>query len=987
MSLISNSFSSTDSFTSQLNSALSSLNIQLCYLLDASYVRDLGLRIAPDIFNEISYFPLEWFVESDTGELTVDNKLVSNLENNGADVVGVALLPKSNALSDEIRTLQQLNDAFDWLQITVVGYDSAKRDWIVSRADAAKQVLTYKTVRPLVIFPFEDVSCVADRIQRAIINRFRNELSLKMGTLLDCLNPAGLAALPKKMKGRIRKFNGSNRGWNPEMSGCVERSIAIDYLCVEGMLEIRYLYDENLLFGRNGFSVPLWLQPARPTTVLGARVWPSKNDAFWFSRTHFHETLRAFKLATVFSHPEPVIAMQQILAEDEKLHRQCLFDTNMDATKTLGNFEKIQIAIITATVTYVKDTWMPNCCNQIRKCLSKIGRGAFDMYVDEWSIYDRSKARKLISLVDCRMADNLRDLVAHSIDAYCGYLCVPCEVCAAVVADFKWNGEDLRSSSFQSFKPCIFEIIIQMNDQEAYYVTPPNDFETTIMRLFDKAVMDTHFINIIDPFVMTKLKYPGGLYLSSLGLECDFVKAKRNYLQKCYASAIIPLAAYATEYSQFIEAYRLNVDDFMDKLAGAQKSTHELKEQIVWCRDWRDRLETSLPLDIPIGPFLVLVYQLKTGLVKKFELLFQRLLEFLAQKLTNEMQMIIDEYTAIMDRLRRRPSSIEDLTGTVELIAQSPEILDEIDQRVKMKVFEFDILDGFVHGIDDEQALVKWSAVIFPYRIRLQIEPTKAMFETATEQFGKQQTSDLVGFGEQMEALNSSVFNFSNAVIVSQTATYAVEVNRLWNAILDARKLSDLLNRRQALFGRTEIDLNPLHTLQESFMPFRSLWLAADEFVKLRETTSGNPLNNLDVNRVRDAAVRIQDQLEGCVSAFQELPNVQNVIRHFLDDIQTFEVIVNVLEDIKNPDWIQLHWHELCKATGLDIRPFATMTFGYCIEKGILEHRDAVRRISVEATDQRYEWEAKRIEEEERKRAEEQARMSYKSKRRGRKLD
>lgn len=948
-------------FIGQLKSTLSLVKIQISDLIDITYVRNFSLRIKRSILYNISYFPLDWFDDTDNIEPQVG----------GIDVQAVGLLPKVDKLSDEIRTWVQLNDAFEWSIITVQQYDKVRHKWNVLQTNTADSNLIHKIPKLLLIFPFENVNYVVHRIKRAIIARAQNEQSFKMGTIMDCINPCGLAKLPEEVKRRIWSFCNSTASWSDEKKNNALRPVEIEYCCIDGILEIN-------IFGKHEFIMPLWLQPSRHTNISNIQSRKPENEGYLIDRKKFHASFRNFRLATVLSHRETVIAMQQIFHVDEELQQKSMFETSADGTKTLNEFNKVQLVAMASAMAYLNDIWMPNCCNKVKRCLLKLGRGAFDISVDNWVVYAQSKARKFITLINCRMADTLCNLVVNSINTYCEYLCEPCLVCTGVRTNFKW-GDDLRWSPFQSSRSCIFGITIQIHEDKPYYSTLVSDFEATITLLLDNAVKGTHFVKKIDPFVMTNLTFPSGMYLSSLGLDCEFLKTKRKTLQESYALVMIPLIAYASEYTQFVKLNRINVDIFMEEVVSMGKTTKELNELIVWCRTWRERIDLSLPTEIRIGPFLILVQQLKISLMSKVELLQQRLLEFLAQKLTDEIITISEECIDIMGRLHRRPSSIDDLSTTIEWIAQSPGILSEIEHRIQMKILEHEILEEFLYAIEDEQATIKWRAVFFPYRIRLQIEPAKLMFETATEQFSTQQTKDLVSFGEQMDILNLSVLNFSNNTNVAASALYAIEANRIWNAMINTWKWAELLNRRQIFFERTKLDLNPLQTLQKSFSPFKLLWSTVDDFVKLRESTFGNPINNVDVDRVKDMASRFKCQLEQCPDAFHDLPSIQNVIYHFLDEMRIFRITVNILADIRHPDWILMHWQELCNVSGMEIRPFATMTFGHCIEKGIMEHRSLVKDISIRATAQR--------EEKERHFTDEQMRMDYKNKKRGRMLN
>lgn len=610
------------------------------------------------------------------------------------------------------------------------------------------------------------------------------------------------------------------------------------------------------------------------------------------------------------------------------------------------------------------------------------------MSTDDWSIHIFSKLFRFLGLIRCFMENSIQELVKTSVVTYCSRLCEPCTTFQTIAADFEWD-DDLQSSPFvppgRTYP--VFLVTLQINRLGAVYSTPPQDFAPSVIQAFDDAIRQTHFIEIIDRSVMTNLIFANGMYLSSLGLQSDGISVQRERLRLCYERATIPLNAYARKFDKFVEIHELNVESYMSSLGDAEKSTAELRDLIEHYIQSQDHVNVYFPETLVIGPFCVNVKDLKDFLLNKHEVLLHRLLRFLAQKLTAETQLIVDELKGMFDRLCRHPSSIEQKVATTEWMALLPDLVAHLERHARMKLYEYDILDGFWHSLEDPEADVKWNALIYPYRIRSQIGPTERMFETAVEQFAKQHTSDLVAFGEQIEGLNSGVFNFASYSDVTRASEYFVEANKLANAIADAEKLGAVLNRRQELFDRPVMDTSSTRNLADTFAPFKDLWGATAEFLKLRETTYGNPLNNVDLNRTQETAMGLRERLDKAEKAFPELPHVTNAVRHFQDQMQEFEEAVMVMDYIRSPIWTVKQWLELSKVSSVDVQPSAALNFGQCIEHNILVFRDVVRDVLERATADKQRRDEEQLEELRQKMLEDEAREIRKKVRRGRKLE
>lgn len=305
---------------------------------------------------------------------------------------------------------------------------------------------------------------------------------------------------------------------------------------------------------------------------------------------------------------------------------------------------------------------------------------------------------------------------------------------------------------------------------------------------------------------------------------------------------------------------------------------------------------------------------------------------------------------------------------------------------MRLKLFEYDILDHFYVALPNEDFRVKWNALAMPMRCYKQMKRTTEMHIEETERFLKQQTADLVSYDERIESLNMTVSQFSSQNDTSKTTEIAIDIKKLWKQLTEATEMGRLLNKRQNLFESPEIDLRPMDQLRDSFAPYRTLWVNGADFLKWEESWTGNPLVNVDVDKVRLAVTEFRTAFEGCVAVFGELPRVLEVAQFFCRGVEEAEPLVDMVEWIKNPAWIPMYWLEFAKRTGLEIKMSAAMNFEYCLTKGIAKHYDVVREISETATANRERLEAEAEEEERLRRLSLEAIEERKNRRRGRKL-
>lgn len=306
---------------------------------------------------------------------------------------------------------------------------------------------------------------------------------------------------------------------------------------------------------------------------------------------------------------------------------------------------------------------------------------------------------------------------------------------------------------------------------------------------------------------------------------------------------------------------------------------------------------------------------------------------------------------------------------------------------MKLKLFEYEILDFFRVALPNEDFKVKWDALAGPMKCMNQITTTKEMFEEETERFLKQQIGDLTLYDEKVEALNMGVSQFSSQYDTAKTTEISIDIKKLWKAITDTKDLGVVLNRRQVLFEEPEIDLSGIVKLQESFDPYKILWVTGADFLKWEEAWCGNPLPNIATDIIQTTVNEYRESILYCIRVFSELPKVQEVSYFFWNKIEAFQPLLNVLTWIKNPAWLLYHWQELCKTTGLEIKYTVAINFDYCLQKGIMKYAETIRDMSEAATRNKDTFEKQMLEEERLKREAEEEMLARKNRRRGRRLD
>lgn len=933
-----------------------------------------------DIFSmTFSNLPIQWFDDFDFGIMRPEDWLdLGNVNGARYPVPAMAILPNlvQSDPNENEKEIDRRNNIYKWTMVSVRDYDSAMSRWLVTDLDSEK---SYQIPRLFMMFLAENPKLFVKRTQYAWNLRLNSEKHIKLNCILNCMNFRGFPVPKKRVLQQIlrliRPAMKIHRNFNVELAEDLENEIIFDY---------------QRTMARIYLEVNIQRDSSQYTNIQ-----LPENEDLYGNKKPFSDALNKIedfenaydwlRINTIFCLGAVILAMDHVIEESAIVSKMNFYTLSFSKTASLLDFYSVQEHTSTTTLTYINTFWIENVSALICMSIRSIGKGWFDLNESSWSIYLFSKMYRFMQLVKFRMQNALRDLVESSIRMFTNLLCRPCECFLHLSHEFEWC-EDVIKSPFLPGTLHVFYMFLNINESGPFYSTDPDEFEPAMLKLFDEPIIESHIVHRIDSRVMTNLIYSNDLYLSSVGLLENVVANARSLLLLCYRTAKIPLKAYLAQYVKHTKFFLLDSKMYLRTFKSDNKSPQEYQDEISMHLRMKANLEVTLPCSIQIGPFLIQVEPLKVYLVTKRAELASRLLEMLTEKLKDETSLIVGEYMNIIKILSERPISIERIFEIHEWMETLPDTIAEFENQMKLKLFEYEILDYFWHVLPNEDFKIKWNALAGPFRCSKQMIVTREMFEEETERFQKQQIGDLATFDEKVEALNMSVSQFSSQFDTAKVTEIAIDIKKLWKTIVETSEIGRTLNRRQVLFELPEIDLNGIVQLQASFAPYKTLWVTAADFQKWEEAWFGNPLATIVPDSISLSVKEYKEALLMCVTEFAELQKVQDVALHFVRCIEAFEPKLEVLTWIKNPAWIVVHWQEFCKVTGLEIKVTPAMNFEYCMEKGIMKFYDEVRDISDGATRNRAKLEAEIEAAERAKREAEEEIERRKNSRRGRKL-
>ncbi|XP_023299997.2 dynein axonemal heavy chain 1 [Lucilia cuprina] len=858
--------------------------------------------------------------------------------------------------------LQQSLLQYEWQNSSVFKYDAVYGKWSVR---ILEDECVYEVPKIQIMFLAENPFDFIRRLKQSIEKRNNAETLISMQSLVDCVLCQDIAA---------------KRLYRHKLVDKLMAGIQCDAKFYEQLrLEIYILYEHlmtSLEFEKFIKLLPLEFPNFKPEIIRNSLHKAFNSDFAVEERSSIKAlkidiTARKTKLLTfwllyTFKGFEALI---NVNTECQYIETLNMFIGNFAKPLALSDFLKSQQKQTTNISNYLKTTWPCKLSNGIILVLRALGKGWLDISLNNWKVFEISKISRFILQVKFRMQESMQVLLEKSIESFTNMLSDPCKQFLLLNSQYQWSS-DFINTEFPFNKPIFAMVLSVTEEKEVVYSTPPEEFAPALKELFKKGLEKTSGVRQIDAECLSNLRFASDLYILTVELVEELYVKCNDLLQECYLKAILPLRSYAHKYDRYIEFYLLSVPSYMSEYKAAKKSSMQVKADILEHKRNKEEMRLILPATINIGPFLVIVEPMKQYMIKKRIEIVKKIFEYYVDRMFDTNERLLERCLEMYQKINEKPQSIEHLYAIRDFAITIPDLVDQLRADIQIMWLEYDMLDSFLYNLPDHQFAMKWEVYAWPKTILERLTTLREEQKLDIEDFKRLHLSECIGFEERLESLNDEIQQFSLQFNPQKVTEVAVEIKKTWKVILDLQKLGEILHYRQELFELEELSLEFLNSIIKGFLPYKNLWYACQDMVKLEEATLGNPLVNIELNDVYLAMDAIQNSLQLSLQVFAEKPEIQEVAKYFLNILEQFKPKYQAIKDLKNENWLFLHWQELATRSGLDIKYSMAMNFQYCMRKGIMDHLELVHDISEKATNEA-DAIRKAFEEEERRKEEE----------------
>uniref|UniRef100_A0ABM5FKE2 Dynein axonemal heavy chain 1 isoform X3 n=1 Tax=Pogona vitticeps TaxID=103695 RepID=A0ABM5FKE2_9SAUR len=908
------------------------------------------------------YLPLEIFDDEEYDCRTPEEWLLLGVEPGSEDrkpIPGKALLPTDDVLGHEDPKSRKL--IYKWIDVGVLDYDEKMKFYLVHktnrmglvRDDKGRCILNggvteegrtplmpcqYWVPRVRLLFLAEDPRVFAQRVISANNLRKKTQALLLYNLYVDCMPVDGMQSIEDKSLQRMKQMA-------MDTSRLRKGSHVLSRLHLLGK-------EASLDFERTMNKINFdKIVSSKPQTFFYVTL-PEKEDEkvpqkglIEIPEYPYNEQREAFIFVSLLTRPEVIMALCQVRDECNKTAAMSLFHSTLTKYGRLEEFEQIQTQTFSQISMFLKDTWINTLKIAVKSSLRDIGKGWYNLYETKWEVYQMSKLHQLMELIKFMLQDSVRYLVQDSLVNFTQLFVDACYSVLNCSEDMDW-GSDLVNSPYKPRKNPLFIIDLVLDSQGVHFSTPLENFETSLVSLFNKGILATHTIPQLEKYVLENIFICGTPLLESVGLNEPAVVELRNTICTCIRKALIPLQAYAKNYEKYLELSNRDIHNLLKQYEVQCPPAQEVREIVNMHLAEKEVLDNSLPGSIVIGPFHLSVEGVRQNLSKKCKALATSMLDILAKNLHQQVEDICEAFKAISRKIYEKPNSIEELAELREWMKGIPEKLKVQEELISKVMEDYEIMEEFLYNLTQDDFNDKWAASNWPWKLSTQMDLIRQQHVEDEERFRKIQFMDQNNFLERLDGLQLAVAGFSAHADISRAHEIANEARRIRKQLKESQQMALLYNNRERIFGLPVTNYDKLSRMVKDFQPFYDLWTTASDWLRWADSWMNDPLSAIDAEQLEKNVNESFKTMHKCVKQFKDIPACQDVAVEIRGKIEEFKPYIPLIQGLRNPGMRNRHWEMLSEEIKINVKPKANLTFARCLDMKLQDHIEIIAKIA-----------------------------------------
>eukprot|EP00002_Diphylleia_rotans_P006932 TRINITY_DN1638_c0_g1_i1.p1 TRINITY_DN1638_c0_g1~~TRINITY_DN1638_c0_g1_i1.p1 ORF type:complete len:4126 (-),score=976.49 TRINITY_DN1638_c0_g1_i1:597-12974(-) len=798
--------------------------------------------------------------------------------------------------------------------------------------------------RIYILFDAEDPFRFAKRISSAYNSRSDFYSRLRYNLYIDSMPTDELPTLDKEQTQRITAYTFNTKKMKGKDTKVLFNEVKTDYGRSVNQVTFDLITSDPEKCETMGIQLPP-RKPVQPTPERGTITIPEHNFSEQFTEFTFHSFL---------TRGEIINAIVKVRAECNRVITNQIYNTSINKSVRLDEFDQSQIQTFTATAAHLKDVWVSSLKNSIRASLKDVGKGWFNLQEKNKEVYEISKLKKFMTMIRFLMQDTLRFLAESSISKYEHFIEAAASATVSVSSfnDVKVSYLHPNQATATGKRIPLFLVDLLLAEGEITYSTPLKQFENIPVTIFDKGLQSLHDIPQMEPLLLEGLFWSHAATVPSVHRMEEPVNETRTKIASLLASAVTHLKDYLALYGEFSSLLAMDPNQYIQKLEQSEPTIDILRQEIIKHQETGKNISDRIPTSVNLGLFQVNCGQILSALTGKCQKLEKMVLELIARKTRQENDSIVAEFNLIIKRIQERPRTIEELTETKKYMNSIAESTADLVSRIQKLSINYETMEDFRFVLPNEDFNHQWAMLACPKRIEDQITDSEKILELDKSKFLKELMAEEEAFKEDLEEMMRVVMNFARLPETSKVEDTADQVKKVQKQLTVFEGKARLFNSRQALFGLEQKDYGDVYKVTRDFEPYYQLWTTVADWQKWHNEWMTCGFTSIDAEELEKNVNNAWKTMFKCVKLFKDKESTgsYNIAAKIKAEMDDFKPHVPLIVALRNPGMRARHWEKLSQDVGFELHPKETSNLKDILAMNLEGHTEAITKAAEYAS-------------------------------------
>lgn len=668
-----------------------------------------------------------------------------------------------------------------------------------------------------------------------------------------------------------------------------------------------------------------------------------------------------FKFATFMTRPEIIETLTKFRIECDRLLTSCIFYIGLNKAVRLDEFEQLQLQSLQNFKSQLRDNWISTLRNILRQGLRNIGKGWFNLKESNIEIYQISKLSRFMAVVRFMMQDTLRFLVQNSITEYLRLFA------SSIPNRFVINGPNsitrldrephdpvttllaTKTGVINAVSPAaaqqrkaLFLIDIVVRNGNIQYNMDLGQIDSIVIGVHDKIFSVIDGLPQLEPLVVENINWVNKPVLETITEHDAFSKRSKETLIHLLKEAIEPAKQYLAKFEKYGPRLTMDIPKFIQAYEAEEKSLEDIEKDVLKYASESEALEKEVPLHANLGMFWINCESTRAALRKD---LSRALLDMLCKKSGKMASSITQKFHTVQQRLKERPTTIEDLTALREFMKTVPDSTRVMKEKIHEMLQHFDLLEKFKFDLPNEDFKARWMAFSWPGKIEDTLTMTETLLKADEATFVKQFKTDQEVFAEKVRSLAGNISSFSKAADLSKVNECAMEVQKVVAELKECQQAVQLFSGRERLFNLEATKFDEVNQLIKEFEPYKNIWLTAQDWIKWRQTWTNGMFSNLVSDEVEKNLSTASKNMLKAVKTFKDNPSYMALSSQLKQEIDDFKPFLPLIQALRNPGMKERHWNRLSDELSINISSESKYTLKDFVSMNLLSRIDIISKV------------------------------------------